>query len=249
MRYWTFSLLGVAICSAAVAVVAWCTHAATRISLCTPADDSLACRMDGGQLGMAIAGALLLAIPVGSRLFAHRTVPRGSPLGLLALGLALTAAGSAALWSAVGGTTESGSAAQVVGIVTGGILLSIGPFLLFPGLAVSLRGTATAAPAGVDAAAQTIATATAQAVDAAVNAHAGERGRSTVYTSSAHTADTSVAGLGTLASQLAQVAEAKGRTGGDQVAARLRQLDDLRASGLLTAEEHAAARRRILDSI
>ncbi|ADB54218.1 hypothetical protein Cwoe_5817 [Conexibacter woesei DSM 14684] len=254
MRYWTFSLLGVAICSAAVAVVAWCTYAATRISLCTPADDSLACRIDGGQLGIAIACGLLVAIPIGSGLFAHRTSPPSRPLGGIALSLALTASGGAALASALG-TGASGDASEAIGFGVAAPLLSFGLILLLIALAAGVNGSATRARFE---AAKAQAEAKAQAKPAAAG---GAHARS-AHADGAHARhgdggpandgtplDLRLAGIGTLAAQLATVAAARAWTESDAVAASLRQLDALRASGLLTAEEHAERRRKILDSI
>jgi hypothetical protein len=56
--------------------------------------------------------------------------------------------------------------------------------------------------------------------------------------------------LGILAAQLTRVAEAAVARGGpDTVAPRLKRLDELRQSGLITEEEHAARRREILAEI
>jgi hypothetical protein len=54
--------------------------------------------------------------------------------------------------------------------------------------------------------------------------------------------------LGTLAAQLTRVAAAA-RTGPDTVAPRLKHLDELRRSGLITDDEHASRRREILAEI
>lgn len=239
MRYWTFGLLGVAISSAAVAVVAWCTYALTRVSLCTPEDGSLGCARDTGQLGIAIALAIFLAIPIGSKLFARRRRPRGSVLGPLALGLAITAAGGAALWSALGSAGGTGTA-EAVGYAVGATLLSIGPFVLFGGLfAVGSRGDANAARI---AELQANGYRSGEIAERLAAEKAAAAGVSPVQPSPA-------ASVGTLAAQLSAIAAARARASGDDVATRLRRLDDLRASGLLSPAEHAAKRAEILSEI
>jgi hypothetical protein len=145
VRYWTLGLLGVAICSAAVAAIAWCTYALTRVSLCSTADTGLACETEPGQLGVAIGVALFVAIPIGSKLFARRKAPRGAPLGPLAIGLALCAAGGAALWSALGSGSGS-TTTEAIGFGVAAPLLSIGLFALVGGFsALSAKGDARAA--------------------------------------------------------------------------------------------------------
>jgi hypothetical protein len=56
----------------------------------------------------------------------------------------------------------------------------------------------------------------------------------------------SIAGLH---SQLSQIAEASKRAEADELASRLKRLDELRAAGSITAAEHAERRREILDEI
>lgn len=242
MRYWSFGLLGVAISAAAVAVVTWCTYALTRVSLCTPGDASFGCARDPGQLGLATAVAILVAIPVGSKLFARRKRPRGGPLGPLALGLALTAAGGGALASALGSASGTG-AAEAIGFGVGAPLLSLGPFLLIAGFAaVGRRGDETAARIAQLKADGYTRGQIAQTLSAgsAARATAGAGTRAPTPQS---------AGIGSLAAQLTEIAAARERAAGDALARRLRRLDDLRASGLLSAEEHAAKRREILGEI
>lgn len=268
MKYWFPALLGVVLSAATVAVVTWCTYAWTRVSLCTPADTQLACRLDGEQFGIAIAVTLFAVIPLASRIFMQRQRnPRGTPLGFLTLGLAVTAAGGAALWSALG--TAAGTSADVAGFVVGGCLLSIGPFFLLAGIAVSgRRGEAarathsaliaanggdvskafTAMRAGSPA---TSVSAGWSGVSAGAGGNAGgsaATGAGTVTGAGTGTA-TGTSQFGALAAQLSQIAAARERTGGDAIATSLRQLDDLRASGLLTPEEHARKRREILDKL
>lgn len=249
MRYWTFGLVGVAISAAAVAVISWCTYALTRVSLCEPGDAGLACERGPADLGIAIAIALVVAIPVGSKLFAHRKAPRGAPLGPLAIGLALAGAGGAALWSALG----SGSGSDVTAAVGFGVaapLLSIGLFALIGGFAaLSTRGETQAARiAELKASGRN----TQEIVDALSAVSAGGAGNgsgSAKGPAPRVTVTTQSIGIGTLAEQLSKIAAARERTGGDALAAKLRQLDDLRASGLLSAEEHAAKRRAILEQL
>jgi len=52
-----------------------------------------------------------------------------------------------------------------------------------------------------------------------------------------------------LAAQLRQVAAAKQAAARDDLAARLRRLDELRAAGAISAEEHARRRDEILDEV
>lgn len=257
MRYWTLGLLGVAICSAAVAVVAWCTYALTRVSLCEPGSSGLACETEPGQLGIAIGVALIVAIPVGSKLFARRKAPRGAPLGPLAIGLALCAAGGAALWSALGSGSNS-DVTEAIGFGVAAPLLCIGLFAVIGGLsALSAKGDARAAriaelrSSGRSTAEIAVALSSGDGASGSGGATGGsgggaaggDRSRPTVSVS------TQTIALGTLAEQLSQIAAARQRTGGDALAARLRQLDDLRASGLLSADEHAAKRREILEEL
>ncbi|MDO8213716.1 SHOCT domain-containing protein [Conexibacter sp. CPCC 206217] len=265
MKYWFPALLGVVLSAAAVAVVAWCTYAWTRVSLCTPADTQLACRLDG-QSGVVIAVAIFVAIPLASWIFTLRQRnPRGTPLGLLSLGLALTAAGGAALWSALG--SGAGTDAEIPSVIVAGCLLSIGPFFLLAGIAVSgRRGEATRATRAALIAAnggdvgKAFEAMRAARAGTSVSAgwsgvsagSGGGAGRSATAGSGTVTDTGTTTGanqLGALAAQLSQIAAARERTGGDAIATSLRQLDDLRASGLLTPEEHARKRREILDKL
>jgi hypothetical protein len=249
MRYWLRALLGIVLSAAAVSIVAWCTYAWTRTSLCTPVDTQLACRLDGEAFLFVILGAIFVLIPLASQIFMRRTRPRGTPLGFLALSLALTAAGGAALVSAIG--SGSGTPADIPGFVVGGILLSIGPIALVAGIATTgSRGAARLAQAQRDAIVQQSGGDLGKAM-AAVRAGTAA-GSSVTFTSGATAGDAAQPGagqLGALAAQLSQIAEARQHTTGDATAASLRQLDDLRASGLLTPEEHARKRREILDKL
>jgi hypothetical protein len=226
MRYWLRALVGVVVCSAAAVAVVWATWALTRTSTCVAGDDTLACRWSSGQLAGAIAVALLVAIPLGSKLFKHRTAPPSGPLGPLAAGLAVTGAGVAALVSGITVGSAHGSA-MGAGIAVGTVLLCLGPWLLVFGPAAALQGPRPRQRPS--------------AAVVAASASPDESGRS------GGTAQT--AALGTLAAQLSAIADARRRTGTDPLAARLRQLDDLRASGLLSAEEHAQRRRALLDEL
>jgi len=223
MSYWPRALLGTALCSAAAVAIVWATWALTRTSTCVAGDDTLACRWSGGQLAAAIAVALLVAIPLGSKLFKHRTAPPSGPLGPLAVGLAVTGGGVAALVSGITVGAGEGSA-MGAGIATGTVLLCLGPWLLVFGPAAALRGPTRRR---LSAEAPTL--------------------QATSATGGATTPQT--VALGTLAAQLSAIAEARRRTSADPLAARLRQLDDLRASGLLSAEEHAQRRRALLDEL
>ncbi len=73
-------------------------------------------------------------IPVASVIFMHRTQPRGTSLGALALGLAFTAAGGAALYAAI---PSYDTTVQVSGYITAAVLLSIGPLMLIGGIAAT----------------------------------------------------------------------------------------------------------------
>jgi len=55
--------------------------------------------------------------------------------------------------------------------------------------------------------------------------------------------------ISTLHDQLVQIAEASKQAQDDELAARLRRLDELRAAGSITAAEHAERRREILDEV
>lgn len=258
MRYWTLGLLGVALSAAAVAVISWCTYALTRVSLCEPGSGGLACETEPARLGIAIAVALFVAIPVGSKLYARRKAPRGAPLGPLAIGLALCAAGGAALWSALGSGSES-DVTTAVGLGVAAPLLSVGLFAVIAGFsALSAKGDAQAARI---AALKESGRSTAEIMEALAgqdrargDGRPGTGGADGARAGAGRDAPSAAAtpqtiAIGTLAEQLSQIAAARERTGGDALAARLRQLDDLRASGLLSAEEHAAKRREILEAL
>ncbi|HST40795.1 MAG TPA: hypothetical protein VLK58_14870 [Conexibacter sp.] len=245
MRYWIRALLGIVLASAAVTVVAWCTWALTRVSLCTPADETLACEVRAEGFAIAIAVCIFVAIPLASAIFAGRTKPRSSHLGLLAIGLAIVAAGGAGLWSAVG-EAPSTDTTEIIGAGIAAPALAIGAFFVLAGIA-----TMGSRVSGSQVRAQS---------DAVLAANGGDLSRSLAAVRAAKQsggAAMSAGGsstpkeiqLGTLAAQLSQMANAKERTGGDAIAARLRQLDDLRASGLLSVEEHARKRREVLDKI
>lgn len=226
MRYWLNALLGVVICSAAAVAVSFATWALTRSSTCSPGAGTLACRWESVPLAGAIVVALLVVIPLGSQLFKHRTAPTSGGLGLLAVGLALTGGAGAALSSGV--TVGTGEPeATAAGIVVGVVLLLGGPFLLLVGIAVAMRGPAQG-------------TLVVRAPGHAKRAAAAE---------AAKPAPPQTVALGALAAQLSQIAAARERVGGDALAARLRQLDDLRAAGVLNAEEHAAKRREVLNEM
>jgi Short C-terminal domain len=225
MRYWFLSLVGVVVCSAAATAIAWSTWALTRLSVCAPGDDRLACDLGAGGLALVIGSAVLVAIPLGSGISRYRTAPRSGPLGPFAFGLAVTAGGVAALVSGITAGYEQTSATSA-GIGTGTVLLIVGPLLLLGGLAAALSG-ARSVPAPPAAA-------------ASPSRPAGTATRAP---------DSTTAAVGTLAAQLAQIAAARRRTDADPLAAKLRQLDDLRASGLLSADEHAAKRAELLHEL
>lgn len=57
------------------------------------------------------------------------------------------------------------------------------------------------------------------------------------------------ASIAVLHDQLSQIAEASEQAQADELASRLRRLDELRAAGSITSAEHAERRREILDEI
>ncbi|WP_304715503.1 hypothetical protein [Conexibacter sp. CPCC 205762] len=132
MRYWLTTLLGIALASAAVAVVAWCTRALVEHSLCTSDNQELACTTEPRTLAIAIGVCIVLVIPFASAIFMLRSNPRGTPLGALALGLALCAAGGAGLYAGIRAPTASNI--ETAGIIVGSVLLSIGPIILIFGM-------------------------------------------------------------------------------------------------------------------
>lgn len=247
MRYWFRALLGIVLAAGAVTVVAWCTWALTRVSLCTPADESLACEVRSEGFAIAIALSFFVVIPLASGIFAGRTKPRSSHLGLLAIGLALVAAGGAALWSALGEAPGT-STTEAIGYGVAAPTIAIGLFFVLAGIA-----TTGSRMSAAQVRAQSNAVLAANGGDlrrsmAAVRA-AQRSGGGTSGSAGGGSGTPKEIQLGTLAAQLSQMASAKERTGGDAIAARLRQLDDLRASGLLSVEEHARKRREVLDQI
>lgn len=247
MRYWLTTLLGITLASAAVAVIAWCTRALIEHSLCPPAatEQPLACSAENGELGAAIGICALVVIPLASVIFAHRTTPRGTPLGALALGLAIIAAGGAALYAAI---PSDDTTVQVSGYITAAVLLTIGPLMALGGMAATgARRTRTVAAADAPASSgETIADAISRASGGAVVLSAGDIRAGTVEEATkARAAASSTIGFGALAAQLAQISAAKQRTGADALAATLRQLDDLHAAGLLNSSDHARMRDEI----
>lgn len=199
MRYWSAALCGIALASAAVAVVAWCTRALVERNLCLPADEQLACTTAPGTLGAAIAVCVVVAIPLASVLFMHRTSPRGTPLGALALGLAGCAAGGAALYAAI---PSDDTTVQVTGYVVGAMLLTVGPLLALGGMAAT---GARARPAAVAAT---------PAASGAIFLSGGDaRARAAAAAADTRAADIASQGFGQLAAMLAQVAEEARRAG------------------------------------
>jgi hypothetical protein len=250
LRYWTCASLGVAVSAAAVAAISWGTFALTSQSLCAPGDDRLGCELGGDRLAAVMAVAFFVAIPLGSNLFAWRSSPRGGGLGLLAIALGLTGACGAALTVGIG---SPGTSAELPGLLTGILLAIVAPFVLLGGLVTTFSNLDPRARALAVAKAHS-ARAAAREPRADTDGNGGSVSlRSTVIDGRAdpRAANDALAavGLGDLAAQLSQIAAARARTDGDSVATKLRQLDDLRASGLLTPEEHARKRRELLDAI
>jgi hypothetical protein len=243
MRYWIRALLGIVLAAAAVTAIAWCTWALTRVSRCTPADETLGCELAGEGLSVSIAIAFLVVIPLASVIFAGRTKPRSSHLGLLAIGLSITCAGGAGLTSALG-SGSGDTTVEWIGYGVAGAGLTFGPLLLLGGIATTSRRGPVAAVR--------------EQSDKVLAANGGDLSKSLAAVRAAQQSGAVRAGaprdqqqlqLGALAAQLSQIANARERTGGDAIAARLRQLDDLRASGLLSPEEHTRKRREVLDQI
>lgn len=201
MRYWLTSLLGVTLASAAVAAVAWCTRALIERSLCLPGDEQLACTAGPGELGAAIAVCLLVVIPIASVIFMHRTSPPGTSLGALALGIAFTAAGGTALYSAI---PSDDTTVQVIGYITGVALLSIGPLMLIGGIAATGRRSS---PAAAKVAAAKAAAAATGSPSAIFLSGADVRTRSTAGPGP----DLARQGFGQLAALLSQVADEASR--------------------------------------
>lgn len=212
MRYWSFALVGIALASAVVAVVAWCTRALVERSLCVPGAEQLACTAEPRALGGAIAVCVVLAIPIASAIFTHRTRPAGTPLGALTLGLALCAAGGAGLYAGI--RAETASDVETAGIIVGSVLLSVGPvFLIFGMIATGRRSPAPTAAAR--AAAATAATAAAApGSSGAVFLDGGDaRARAAAAAADARAGDIASQGFGQLAAMLEQVAEEARRAG------------------------------------
>jgi len=196
VRYWLATLVGISLAAAAVAVVAWCTRALVERSLCGPASEQLACTAAPGALGAALAVCALVAIPLASAIFARRTRPAGTPLGALALGLAVSAAGGAALAAAI---PSDDTTVQVTGYIVGAVLLAIGPLMLIGGIATT--GSSRGAPARPAAA-------TAASTSGAVFLSPGDaRVRAAEAAARARSGDIAAQGFGQLAAMLSQVAE------------------------------------------
>lgn len=227
LRYWLCGLIGVVVCAAAAVAVTLGTYGLTSQSLCEAGSDQLACELNPGQLSMLIIVSILVAIPIGGRLFAVRK-PRGGAIGGLAISLAFTGAAAAALVVGIG---NEGTSAEAPGLIAGAVLAAIAPIMLL----ITLVGTFSNLDGGLTAKAQAMKSAKA-------------KGDHTVSVGGAP-GGAQAAGFGDLAAQLAKIAAARSRTADDGLAAKLRQLDDLRASGLLTAEEHARKRRELLGEL
>lgn len=253
MRYWLSALLGIALSAAAVAVVTWCTYAWTRTSLCAPGDEQLACTLGNEGFAIAIAVAIFVVIPFASRIFMFRTTPRGTSLGFLTIGIAITAAGGAALYSALDSRGGFDSV-QVAGYIVAGVALSIGPFFLLGGIVATGRSRQLLSKTDRDALIAANGGDVKRAMEAArASANSGATpvfsGSTTVGAAASHSSAQVTSQLTGLAAQLTEMAAARQRTSGDKIASSLRQLDDLRASGLLTAEEHERKRREILEQL
>lgn len=234
LRYWLCGLSGVALCATAVVAVTLGTFGLTSQSLCAPGSDQLACELSSGQLSLLIGVSLLLVIPVGGWVFAARK-PGGGAIGGLAIALAFSGAAAAAL---VVGIDNAGTSAEAPGLIAGAVLAAIAPILLI----ATLIGTFSNLDGDL--------TARARAIKRGGGAGAGERGPAPAVGVSGGTgAGAQTASFGDLAAQLAQIAAARSRAAGDGTTAKLRQLDELRASGLLTPEEHERKRRELLDSL
>lgn len=248
LRYWLCGLIGVVVCAAAAVAVTFATYGLTSHSLCTTGSDQLACDYNPGQLAMTIVVSILVAIPIGGRLFAWRK-PSGGAIGGLAISLAFTGAAAAALVVGIG---NEGTSAEAPGLIAGAVLAAIAPIMLL----VTMIGTFSNLDGGLAAKAQAMKAAKAKGgrpridePDDFEESIAGIAAIDREMFGAGRGDRSAAAGFGGLAAQLAQIAAARSRTADDGVAAKLRQLDDLRASGLLTPEEHERKRRELLDSI
>jgi hypothetical protein len=141
VKYWFNTLLGIALTAAATAVVAWCTRALVERSLCTSDSQQLACTTASSTLWVAIGVCVAIVLPFASAIFMQRTSnPRGTPLGLLALGLMMSAAGGAGMYAGLRG--EAGTDPEIIGTIAGGVLLTLGSVI------VSFGMIATGRPSG-----------------------------------------------------------------------------------------------------
>lgn len=242
LRYWLCSLIGVAVATVAVWVVSLSTWALARTNECRVGDTRDWCELSGADAGIAIGVMIFVVIPIASWIFALRTKPRSSHLGGLAIGLSLLAGGGAALWAA-GGTAPATDTTELVGLGIAVPALIVGVVFTLTGMATMGRRTSRAQAR--------------KAGEAVLAANGGDLKRSLAAVKAAQGQQRAAGGtaaaqpkqiqLGALAAQLSQIANASQRTGGDELAAKLRQLDDLRKSGLLSAEEHTRKRRELLD--
>ncbi len=223
------TLVGGALGLVAVVAPAWGIYHLLRQPSC--GDGGPACPDEVGLWIVAIVVSATIVAPVAI-FVAGRLAPLHPPwllVPILVMSPLCFVAG--VVVSLVGPTADPDT--RWVGILIGGLTALLLARVAW-GLARRARRRRASAPLGATLSTMASLQSTAADAAAAKPAKAADRGGAT---------------MATLAGQLAQIAEAKAAAQDDDVAARLRRLDELRAAGLINPDEHAARRREILDEI
>ncbi len=244
MRYWIRTLLGIVLIAGSVALAAVTIYHLVRIGSCGSDGTYVAVRPCPDGTGLKILGliASIFVVPfAGMGLLATRgsggAQRDGAAMGIGVMWFLLlfTCMGAAAFVAGRGPAAPSTPGLRSAGTWIGvSFMLVGGPALLFL-VWRTLTAPAPRPPAALP-------------------------GRPLSTTPAPRSGPTPPAGpatpgMATLAAQLQTVARMRGveadaaASDGHDVAARLRELDALRAAGLVTDEEHAAKRRQILADI
>ncbi|MCW3013471.1 MAG: hypothetical protein JWO02_563 [Solirubrobacterales bacterium] len=234
MRYWIRTLIGIAVIAGSVTLASYLIYEMVRVGSCASGGAYVIANPCPAGFGWKVLGIIvsIFVLPfVGMGILATRrpgggaTVSSGASVGALWFFLLFTCMGAAAL------VAGQGPAAPDERGVTSGANWVAGTFLVMG--APALLGMVIAAL---------------------------RRPKDPPPSATQLMPDR--AGMATLANQLQTVATMRSvkpaptrpapSTPGadaDDLAGRLRQLDELRAAGLVTAEEHAAKRREILGEV
>jgi hypothetical protein len=244
MRYLVRTLVGVLLIAGSVALASVVIYDLVRIGSCGSDGTYIAVRPCPDGTGLKILGlivSIFVAPFAGMGLLATRHAgdaqrgPAAVSVGVLWFFLLFTCMGAASLVAGRGPAAPESPGLRSAGTWIGVTFLVMGaPVLLF----MVWRTLRAPAPRTVPPALP------------------GRPLSTTPAPRTGPTASPKTAGMATLATQLETIARMRGVTpapapahGADDaehVAARLRELDELRASGLVTDEEHAAKRRQIL---